>query len=184
MGEVIAFRPKPAPVMTNELAEITAWLRPASDWWMGRMQTEMAFHYYKLVDHRRLLLMRQHSLDSFVYREAVALTREAEKLWRIECLKQVFIPATTVRHLRWKEDWLRRNGGGTPETALAIARDEAAFAGRIELHLRWRLLATTSLRSRLSPRRRCWRHSLKHAALVPALFQEMPALFRSWNSAN
>jgi hypothetical protein len=64
--------------------------------------------------------------------QLVSLTH-AFRVWQIECLKQIFIPAECVRHLRWKQEWLRRNGGGSPETALAIARDEAALAGRLEI---------------------------------------------------
>ncbi|RVA13019.1 hypothetical protein EN939_19590 [Mesorhizobium sp. M7A.F.Ca.CA.002.05.1.1] len=134
MGEVVYFRPKPPP--SGELDELIAWLKPASDWRTGRMQIELAYHFRMTADFRRILATDTHGKDSA---EAVFqrdLADKAFKAWQIQCLKQVFIPARCVRDLRWKEDWLRRNGGGSPETALSVARDEAAFAGRIELHSR------------------------------------------------
>jgi hypothetical protein len=46
----------------------------------------------------------------------------------------MFIPAKTVRHLRWEQKWLAKLGGtGCKEIALAIARDEAALADRLGL---------------------------------------------------
>jgi hypothetical protein len=45
MGEVVAFRPKAAPLVTDELAEITGWLKPANCWRTGRMQIEPAHHF-------------------------------------------------------------------------------------------------------------------------------------------
>ncbi|PZV35987.1 hypothetical protein B5V02_22400 [Mesorhizobium kowhaii] len=134
MGEVIAFRPKPPPV--GELDELIAWLKPAADWRTGRMQIELAHHFRMMTDWRRMLAADAHGRESPEATAERDLADEAFKAWQIECLKQMFIPAECVRHLRWKQEWLRRNGGGSPETALAIARDEAAFAGRIELHSR------------------------------------------------
>ncbi|MER9533062.1 hypothetical protein NKI89_25095 [Mesorhizobium sp. M0309] len=134
MGVVLAFRPKPAPA--GELDELIAWLKPAADWRTGRMQIELAFHFRMTADFRRILATDAHGRES---PEALAeheLADKAFKAWRIECLKQIFIPARCVRHLRWKQEWLRKNGGGCPETALAIARDETTFAGRVALHSR------------------------------------------------
>ncbi|TIW62954.1 MAG: hypothetical protein E5V48_02510 [Mesorhizobium sp.] len=133
MGEVIAFRPKPAPVAADELSEIVAWLKPAADWWTGRMQIEVAYHFYMTADYRRILTGREFGEGSPEAARAKQANAEAEHVWRVECLKQVFIPAQHVRHLRWKQDWLRRHGGGTSETALAIARDEAALVDRVHL---------------------------------------------------
>lgn len=132
MGEVIAFRPKPAPVVTDELAEITTWLKPAKDWRTGRMQIELAFHFRMVADFRRILAIDTHGRESHEAIETRELAEKAFQAWRVEGLKQVFIPAERVSHLRWKQDWLQRNGGGTPETALAISRDEVALAGRLE----------------------------------------------------
>lgn len=133
MGDVVAFRPKAAPVVVDELAEITAWIKPASDWRTGRMQIELAYHFRMTADFRRILAVDAHGRESREAIQASELAEEAFRAWQIEGLKQVFIPAECVRHLRWKQDWLQRHGGGTPETALAIARDEAALAERLEI---------------------------------------------------
>ncbi|TJX12642.1 MAG: hypothetical protein E5W21_36705, partial [Mesorhizobium sp.] len=60
MGEVVQFRPRPAPDVKDELAELVAWIKPASDWWTGRMQIELARHAYFAADYRRLLAGRQY----------------------------------------------------------------------------------------------------------------------------
>lgn len=133
MGEVVAFRPRPVPAVKDELAELTAWLKPASDWWTGRMQIEMAKGLHMAADYRRLLVTKEQGKESSAAIEAGEIAEKAFRAWRIEGLKQVFIPAQCVRHLRWKQEWLRRHGGGTSETALALARDEAALAERLEV---------------------------------------------------
>ncbi|CAN7597079.1 hypothetical protein LJR234_004600 [Mesorhizobium amorphae] len=133
MGEVVAFRPKAAPVVVDELAEIIASIKPAGDWWTGHIQIQMAHHFRMTADFRRMLAGAAHGLESVEATGASELAAKAFRVWQIECVKQMFIPAECVRHLRWKQDWLRRNGGGTPETALAIARDEAALAERLEV---------------------------------------------------
>ncbi|UDL87973.1 hypothetical protein LGH82_22810 [Mesorhizobium sp. PAMC28654] len=120
-------------MVADELTAITAWLNPPSDWWTGRMEIEAAYHFYMTFDYRRILTSREFGQESPEAAKAKQAVREAEHVWRVQCLKQVFIPAQCVRHLRWKQDWLRRHGGGTPETALAIARDEAALVDRIHL---------------------------------------------------
>lgn len=132
MGEVIAFRLKSASVAQDDLAETIDWIKPATDWWTGSMQIELARHAYLLADFRRLLLYREHGRDSEAGRAAWALSAKAFEAWRLAGLRQIFIPAQAVRHLRWKQNWLRQHGGGSPETALAIARDEAALADRLE----------------------------------------------------
>jgi|GEM_PF-6738843 len=132
MGEVVAFRPKPAPVVKDELTEIIDWIKPATDWWTGSMQIEVARHAYLLADFKRLLLYREHGKDSEAGKAAGELSAKAFEAWRLAGLRQVFIPAKVVRHLRWKQNWLRQHGGGTPETGLAIARDEAALAHRLK----------------------------------------------------
>jgi len=133
MGEVVAFRPRPAPVVVDELAEIIAWLKPAGRWWTGRMQIELAHHFHMMADYRRILAADAFGRESDEAIKAGALAEKAFHAWRVECLKQVFIPAKCIRHLRWKQDWLRRHGGGTSETALALTRDEAALAERLEV---------------------------------------------------
>lgn len=129
MGEVVQFRLRP---QKDELAEVIAWIKPAGDWWTGRMQVELARHVYGAADYRRILAGREYAKEDAVYIEAKEFARAANELYRTQCLKQIFIPADCVRHLRWKQDWLRRHGGGTPETALAIARDEASLASRLQ----------------------------------------------------
>ncbi|RWL45322.1 MAG: hypothetical protein EOR60_15390 [Mesorhizobium sp.] len=132
MGEVIQFVPKaPAIVPADELAEIIAWIKPAKNWRIGQMQIALAYHHYMTADYRRILASDAHGKDSAAAKEHAELSRRAFRVWNVECLKQVFIPAACVRHLRWKEDWLKRHGGGTPETALAIDRDKDALAGRL-----------------------------------------------------
>lgn len=130
MGEVVQFRPRPTK---DELAEVIAWIKPASDWWTGRMQIELAYHVRMTADFRRILLAHELGRESPEAVESSRLAEKAFQAWRVECLKQIFIPAEAVRHLRWKQDWLQRHGGGSPETALAIARDEAALVDRLGL---------------------------------------------------
>ncbi|RUV00542.1 hypothetical protein EOA79_20275 [Mesorhizobium sp. M1A.F.Ca.IN.020.03.2.1] len=131
MGEVIPFRPKPVPVVTDEFTAIIDWIKPPADWWTGQMQIQLAHHAYMFADYRRIMLCRGHGKDSPEAQEARDITRRAFSAWRMAGLRQIFIPAECVRHLRWKQEWLRRQGGA-PETALAIARDQAALADRIE----------------------------------------------------
>lgn len=126
MGEVVAFRPRPAPVVADDLAEIVDWIKPASDWWTGSMQIQLAYHAYMLADYRRVIVYREHGRHTDAGRAASELTEKARNAWLLAGLRQIFIPAKAVRHLRWKQEWLRRHGS-TPETALAIARDEAAL---------------------------------------------------------
>lgn len=132
MGEVVAFRPRPAPIAKDDLAEIIDWVKPASDWWTGSMQIEIARHAYLLADYRRLMLYREHGRGSEEAKAAGELSAKAFEALRLAGLRQVFIPAKAVRHLRWKQEWLRQHGGGTPETALAIDRDERALADRLK----------------------------------------------------
>ncbi|WP_156941314.1 hypothetical protein [Mesorhizobium sp. LNJC405B00] len=115
------------------MAEITTWLKPASNWRIGRMQIELAHHLYMVADYRRILVADNCGRESPEHMDASKLSDKAEHAWRIECLKQIFVPAEHVRHLRWKQDWLKQHGGGTPETALAIARDETALADRLSI---------------------------------------------------
>lgn len=131
MGEVVQFCLRPAPGAKDELAELLVWIKPASDWWTGRMQIELAHHFRMTADFRRILVAHALGKGSPEAAEASRLAEKAFQAWRVECLKQGFIPAEAVRHLRWKQDWLRQHGGGTPETALAIARDEAALVDRL-----------------------------------------------------
>lgn len=129
MGEVVQFVP---PARPNELAEIIAWIKPASDWRTGQMQIALAYHFYMTADYRRILASGAHGKESTEALASSAATERAFNVWRVECLKQIFIPADCVRHLRWKQAWLRQHGGSTPETALALARDEAALADRLQ----------------------------------------------------
>lgn len=133
MGEVVQFV---RPQRPDELAEIIAWIKPASNWRSGQMQISLAYHFYMTADYRRILACDAHGRESTEALACSAATEQAYNVWWVECLKQIFIPAGCVRHLRWKQDWLRRHRGGSPETALAIARDEAALVDRIELHKR------------------------------------------------
>ncbi len=133
MGEVVAFRPKPAPVVADELAELTAWLKPASDWWTGWMQIEMAKGLHMAADCRRLLVAREQGKESSAAVEASEIAEKAFRDWEVQCLRQLFIPARYVRHLRWKQEWARIHCGGIREIGLALARDEAALARRLEV---------------------------------------------------
>ncbi|MDX8438379.1 hypothetical protein [Mesorhizobium australafricanum] len=131
MGEVVQFVPRRRP---DVLAELVAWIKPASNWRAGQMHIALAFHFYMTADYRRILACDAHGREST---EAVACstaTEQAFNIWRAECLKQMFIPAKTVRHLRWKQEWLRRNGAGVRKlTAPALARDEVALADRLAI---------------------------------------------------
>jgi len=138
MGEVVsladrraALRPvAPAPV--DELAEIVVWLKPASSWWKGKLQIELANSFRHVADVRRILAADEHGKDSEEYASQKDLADKAFDAWRVVCLRQVFIPAPNVAALRWKQDWVRRNNGaGCSEIALAIAQDERALAGRL-----------------------------------------------------
>ncbi|WP_434723027.1 hypothetical protein [Mesorhizobium sp. RIZ17] len=132
MGEVVAFRLRPAPVVKDDLAEIIDWIKPASDWWTGSMQIQLSYHAYMLADYRRVIIYREHGRHTDAGRAASELTDKARKAWLLAGLRQIFIPAEAVRHLRWKQNWLRQHGGGTPETALAIASDEASLVDRLQ----------------------------------------------------
>ncbi|PBB96472.1 hypothetical protein [Mesorhizobium sp. WSM3862] len=133
MGEVIQFRLRPEQGIKDELAELIAWIKPASNWRTGQMQIALAYHFYMTADYRRILACDAHGRESKEALACSAATERASNVWRVECLKQIFIPAECVRHLRWKQDWLQRHGGGSPQTALAMARDEAALVDRIDL---------------------------------------------------
>ncbi|RWI95474.1 MAG: hypothetical protein E5X33_10935 [Mesorhizobium sp.] len=129
MGEVVQFVPRPR---SNELAELIAWIKPASDWRTGQMQIALAYHFYMTADYRRILARGAHGKDSTEALACSVATEQACNLWRAECLKQMFIPARTVRHLRWKQEWLRVHGAGARKlTASALARDEVALADRL-----------------------------------------------------
>jgi hypothetical protein len=73
------------------------------------MQIEPAHHFHMAAGYRRILTADVHGRES---REATDAREPAEKsflAWQIEGLKQVFVPAECVCHLRWKQDWLRRH---------------------------------------------------------------------------
>ncbi|MER8447150.1 hypothetical protein NKH52_28605 [Mesorhizobium sp. M1066] len=108
MGEVVAFRPKAPRLITDEPAEITGWLKPANCWRTGRMQIEPAHHFHITADYCRILAADAHRREG---REATDASEPAEffRAWQIEGLKKVFVPAECVRHLHWKQDWLRRH---------------------------------------------------------------------------
>jgi hypothetical protein len=133
MGVVVSladFR-KPVPAVVDELAEVIALLKPADDWWTGRMQMQLADAYRNVADYRRILVAKKFGRESREHATAKEQLAKAFDTWRTVCLKQIFIPAPTVGALRQKQEWVARNHGEEcPEIRLALARDEAALASR------------------------------------------------------
>ena len=139
MGEVISMAEfakaraaLAAPAGKNELAEIIAWLEPAEDWWTGTMQIELADSFRMVADYRRILAGAKFGRDSEEYLEAKQTADKMFHARRVQGLKQMFIKAPALRHLRWKQKWVAKHGGSScREIRMAIARDEAALADRI-----------------------------------------------------
>lgn len=117
---------------TDEFEETVAWLKPHSDFHTGWLNVQKLDHERLAVDYERTIIYRTHGIESPKCWDARKASRAAEKAWREQCLKQMFIPATAVRHLRWKQDWARRNGASDhPLIVIAISRDEAALAVKL-----------------------------------------------------
>jgi hypothetical protein len=60
-------------------------------------------------DYRRILAADVHGREGREATDARELAEKSFRAWQIEGLKQVFVPAECVRHLLWKQDWLRRH---------------------------------------------------------------------------